>query len=187
MNSVPYEDKPRMQPGSQKYAEPPAAGVYNTGPLSATRIKSPALAMWLSSMPGLGQIYVGYYQQGFINIVVVASVITMLNAQSLRGMHPFLGVFLAFYWLFNMIDASRRAHHYNRVAEGLGAEDVPEDFKLPSAGGSLFGGVVLVVIGVLFILDLNFGVSLAWIQDWWPLVLVAFGGNLIYKARQKAE
>ena len=36
------------------------------------RRKSPTLAALLSLMPGLGQVYVGYYQQGFIDIAVAA-------------------------------------------------------------------------------------------------------------------
>lgn len=149
--------------------------------------KSPVLASILSCMPGLGQIYVGYYQQGFINSLVVASTIAALASGAIHGMEPFFGVFLAFFWIFNMIDANRRANHVNRVLDGLGSEDVPEDFKLPGLGGSMFGGVILVIIGVLFILDLNFNVSLSWIKDWWPLMMIAFGGNLIYKSRQKAK
>ena len=68
--------------------------------------KSPALAAWLSLMPGLGQIYVGYYKAGFITILVVVSII-MLLARSGDSVGPFLGSFLAFFWVFNMIDAHR--------------------------------------------------------------------------------
>ncbi|MDX2473829.1 MAG: DUF5668 domain-containing protein, partial [Candidatus Krumholzibacteria bacterium] len=113
--------------------------------------------------------------------------IAALASGAIRGMEPFVGVFLAFFWIFNMIDANRRALHYNQVKAGLGGEEVPDGFKMPTAGGSMFGGVVLVIIGVLFILDLNFDISLSWIKDWWPVLLVAFGGNLIYQARRKAE
>ena len=35
--------------------------------------KSPALAAWLSLLPGLGQAYVGYYPQAFRNILFVAT------------------------------------------------------------------------------------------------------------------
>ncbi len=45
-------------------------------------------------------------------------------------------------------------------------------------------GVVLVVIGVLVTLDLNFNVSLDWLEDWWPLGLVLAGGWVIYRSRQ---
>ena len=196
MNGAQFENQQDSQPNAGaagadpgfRYTQqmPPAGAPYAVPPRSGVR-KSPFLATLLSMMPGLGQVYVGYYQQGFINILVVAATIAALNAGGMRGMEPFLGVFLAFYWIFNMIDANRRAEHYNRVAAGLGGEHVPDDFKLPSAGGSMFGGVVLVVIGILFIMDLNFDVSLEWVENWWPLVLVAFGGNLIYQARRKAK
>ena len=200
MNGAQYENQQSTQteanqgqsPGNQGYAPPPNPNLYPgrasdpAGRYSGQR-KSPVLATMLSAMPGLGQVYVGYYQQGFINILVVASCIAALNSNISRGLEPFLGVFLAFFWIFNMIDANRRAHHYNRSVEGLGGEEVPDDFKLPRSGGSLFGGVALVVIGLLFILDLNFNVSMAWVENWWPLLVVAFGANLIYKARQKAK
>ena len=188
MNSTPYESQQGQHPGGQDYLPPQSPPPY-PGPTGSPSggYKSPALATWLSCMPGLGQVYVGYYQQGFINIVVVASSITVLASNMINGLEPFMGVFLAFFWIFNMIDANRRAQHYNNVKAGGGGEEVPDGFKLPGTGGSLFGGVVLVVFGVLFILDLNFGISLAWLQDWWPLALVAFGINLIYKARKNAE
>lgn len=46
--------------------------------------------------------------------------------------------------------------------------------------GGIVGGLVLLVIGLLFlgqnfIPDFNFG-------DWWPLILVAIGAGLLYKA-----
>ncbi len=200
MNGAEYESQQSTQteagqeqsPGNQGYGQPPNPNLnpgraYDQAGQSSGQRKSPILATILSSMPGLGQVYVGYYQQGFINILVVAGTIAALSSGGIRGMEPFLGVFLSFFWIFNMIDANRRAHHYNRAMAGLGGEEVPDGFKLPSAGGSLFGGVALVVIGILFILDLNFDVSMNWIEDWWPLLLVVFGARLIYKARQKAE
>jgi hypothetical protein len=41
------------------------------------RRKSVALASILSCMPGLGQVYVGYYHLGFIYILVVTGLITI--------------------------------------------------------------------------------------------------------------
>jgi hypothetical protein len=198
MSSAPFENQQDLsqdpghgagaQGGGPQYNADPYRTSGHEAPKPGPGIyKSPAVATMLSLMPGLGQAYVGYYQQGFTNILVVAATITLLSSDRIRGLEPFLGVFLAFFWIFNMIDAARRAHHYNRSAAGLGGESVPEDFKLPGTGGSLLGGAVLVVLGVLFLLDLNFDVSLAWIENWWPALLVIFGANLIYKARQKAK
>ena len=146
--------------------------MYHTGygnqPKPNFNRKSPLVAALLSCMPGLGQIYVGYYQQGFINMFVVAGTIATLASSFMQGAEPFFGVFLSFFWIFQMIDANRRAHHYNRVMAGL-------------------GGGVLVILGILFIMDLNFDVSMQWVENWWPLILVLVGVNLIFKARKNAD
>ncbi len=149
--------------------------------------KSPLVATLLSCMPGLGQIYVGYYQQGFTNMFVVAGTIAILSSSVMRGAEPFFGVFLSFFWIYQMIDANRRAQHYNRVKAGLGGEDVPEGFEMPTTKGSMLGGAILILIGLLFILDLNFDVSMAWVENWWPLILILIGVNLVLKARKRSD
>jgi len=50
----------------------------------------------------------------------------------------------------------------------------------PERHGSLVGGIVLIVIGLLFLAnnllpDFRFG-------DYWPLILVAIGGSLLWKS-----
>ena len=166
-------------------------GAYGAGyeARTATDVnrKSPVLATLLSLMPGLGQIYVGYYQQGFLNMFVVAGTIAVLSSSVMRGAEPFFGVFLSFFWIYQMIDANRRAQHYNRVMAGLGGEKVPEGFEMPTTKGSMLGGAVLILVGVLFILDLNFDVSMEWIENWWPLILILVGANLLYKAKKSQD
>ena len=171
---------PQGQPGAY------GAG-YGTKATPNFNRKSPLVATLLSCMPGLGQIYVGYYQQGFTNMFIVAGTIAVLSSSVMRGAEPFFGVFLSFFWIYQMIDANRRAQHYNRVKAGLGGEEVPEGFEMPSAKGSMMGGAILILIGVLFILDLNFDVSMEWVENWWPLILVLVGINLVYKARKKSD
>jgi len=145
------------------------------------RYKSPALATIMSSMPGLGQIYVGYNQQGFINIVVIASLITLL-ARGIGNLEPFCGLFLAFYWLYNMVDAARKATFYNQSLAGLGPLDLPEGDRLPSGRGSLLGGALLVVGGGIALAHTRFGWSLDWIERWWPMALVLVGAYLLYQS-----
>jgi hypothetical protein len=173
----------------ERPAAPPSPPyAYGEQPSRAKRgYKSAALATILSMMPGVGQVYAGYYQQGFINIVVFASVIVALSSGMLRGFEPFLGIFLAFFWIFNLIDANRRALHVNRVIDGLGAESVPEDFKIPGSGGSVVTGVLLMGLGLLFFLDLKFDVSMEWVTEWWPLALIAGGAWMVYKAKTKGD
>jgi hypothetical protein len=144
------------------------------------RRKSPVLALVLSMMPGLGQIYVGYYQQGFTNALVVASIIGVLASNMAGGAEPLFGIFLAFYWLFNVVDAWRRATFYNNALAGIGPATLPEDFAVTSGRGTLAGGVALVLVGVIALSHTLFGVSLDWIRNWWPLALIGVGAWLIY-------
>ena len=152
------------------------------------RTKSPALAMVLSLMPGLGQVYVGYYQQAFINILVVASIIAALNHNVPNYMEPFLGLFLAFYWLYNLVDAGRRASFYNQALAGVGPTEIPLGPKAYEGKGSVAGGIVLIAVGLLFFLHTRFGISLDWLEQWWPMALILMGAYLLYTAfRERKE
>jgi hypothetical protein len=144
------------------------------------RRKSPVLALVLSLMPGLGQVYIGYYQQGFTNVLVAASIIAVLNSELAGGAEPLLGIFLGFFWLYNIVDAWRRATFYNNALAGIGPAAMPEDFTAPGSRGSLAGGVALVLVGVIALSHTLFGMPLDWIEKWWPIALVGVGGWLIY-------
>jgi hypothetical protein len=144
------------------------------------RRKSPVLALVLSLMPGLGQVYIGYYQQGFTNVLVAASIIAVLNSELAGGAEPLFGVFLAFFWLYNVVDAWRRATFYNNALAGIGPATLPEDFAVSSSRGSLAGGVALVLVGVIALSHTLFGMPLDWIEKWWPVALIGVGAWLIY-------
>jgi len=148
---------------------------------SDPRRKSPILAIVLSLMPGLGQIYVGFYQQGFINIIVVASVITIL-ARGVPGyMQPLLGLFLAFYWLYNLVDAGRRAAFYNQALAGMTDTPIPAEFKSLTEKGSMVGGTALVLLGIFFLAHTRFDMPLEWLEQWWPMALVVAGALLLFQ------
>jgi len=142
------------------------------------------LAGLLSLVPGLGQIYVGYYQQGFINILVIASLISVVS-MDMGSANPLFGFFIAFYWLYNIIDASKRAAFVNESLAGLGPLDLPEHYNLPGGQGSLFAGILMVLLGAVALSHTVFGMSLEWLEDWWPLGLVLVGGWLIFQAVYK--
>jgi hypothetical protein len=149
-----------------------------------SRFKSPMLATLLSLVPGLGQVYVGYYQQGFINVLVVGSMITLLNVQTegIQRLEPLLGFFLAFYWLYNLVDAHRRATYYNLALAGVAAMELPQEFRMPERHGSLPGGLLLIVGGMVIASHTVFGYSLAWLERWWPAALIMMGLYLVVQA-----
>lgn len=166
---------------------------YNTGtgtggdPRQASYVsrKSPALAGFLSLMPGLGQIYLGYYQLGFVHMAIFAVTVTALSA-NIGGIEPLLGIFLGFFCLYNIIDAVRRATLVNLAgAKGQSLDELPDSFLMPGRGGTLAGGVVLIVIGAMILLETKFDVSMEWLEDWWSVLIIAGGIWLVVKARRE--
>ena len=158
--------------------------------LDDPRRKSPVLASMLSAMPGLGQVYVGYYQQGFINVLVVGSIIALLSEGAVRQLEPLFGIFLAFFWLYNVVDAGRRASFYNNTLAGLTRVDVPQDFSMPKGRGTLAGGAVLVIFGLILFGHTMYSLSLDWLEQWWPVAIIGLGAYLIYlsvASRRAAE
>lgn len=148
--------------------------------------KSPFLAGLLSLMPGIGQVYVGYYKLGFIHIAVFATIIALLASPSFSAMSPALGVFLGFFVIYTIVDACRRATLYNLAVDGVRGIDLPDMNGLPpKLQGSVGGGVALIVVGVLLLSNTLFGFSLDWLENWWPLGLVGLGAWLVVKARQE--
>ena len=168
-------------PGQTIHAAQPGMQMRMRDP----RSKSPALAAILSMMPGLGQVYIGYYQRGFVHILVIASIIAILASGHLVALIPLLALFMAFFWCYNMIDAARRAALYNEVLAGRPVIDLPKDFSMPGIRGSIFGGVLMILIGFVLLLNTRFGVSLAWLEEWWPVVPMLFGGYLLFRALQE--
>jgi len=173
---------PQPQPAAQAWREPPRA-------TSDPRRKSPLLACLLSVMPGLGQVYVGYYKMGFIHMAVWGGVLalTIAAAQETQVLIAPGVVFLVFFYLYNIIDASRRASFYNQALAGVQGLDVPPDMALPTPGGSIAGGVVLIVIGVILLSNTRFGISMAWLEDWWPVAPIALGAWLVYRGSQEKK
>jgi hypothetical protein len=152
------------------------------------RLKSPLVAAVLSLMPGLGQVYVGYYPRGFLHCIVVAGVISVLYSTTGEPAYlPLLGLFLAFFWLYNVIDAARLAALYNRVLSGGREPDLPEGFELPGIGGSIVGGSILILAGFAVLLHTRWGVSLDWVEEWWPVFPMLFGAYLLGKAIRERQ
>ncbi len=173
--------QPAPGPGQPTYASAPQPGAGPGQPYRQPfnpfdpRRKSPALASFLSLVPGLGQVYVGYYQRGFFNIITVAGTIAALAGFDLPDfMYPLLGIFLAFFVLYNIIDAGRRASLVNQALDGQAAGTLPEDISLPQ-NGSVAGGVTLMVAGFVLLMNTAFDWDFRWLESWWPLAPIGFG------------
>jgi len=177
MPTTDQESRPAAPPAYPAYPPPPSAALRDD------RSKSPVLAAVLSLLPGLGQVYVGYYPRGFLHTIVAAGIISILSTT--RGFSPFiplLAMFLAFFWMYNVIDAARLAALYNRALSGGREPDLPAGFQLPGMGGSILGGAIVIAAGFVVLLHTHWGVRLDWVNEWWPVFPMLFGVWLVYKA-----
>jgi len=144
-------------------------------PPPAVSRKNPFLAALLSAFPGMGNIYNGLYMRGLIFFLIIVSLIGI--AASRHG-HELFGMAVAFFWLFNVIDAYRQAAlvHYG-YSQDLGLLDMP---KVPRAGqGGLVAGLLLTLIGIASLLDRYTVIDYEWLFRLWPFALVAIGAWLI--------
>ena len=144
------------------------------------RRKSPFLAAVFSVFPGVGQLYIGYYVRGFA-IAAAFLFVVFLSASSREPLGPALAMVAMFLWVFNIIDAGRMAALYNHAAAGTDIVELPEDFKLPKMGGSIVGGGLLLVFGAVALSNTLFGLSLDWLEDWWPVFPFILGAYLFVR------
>jgi hypothetical protein len=173
-------DAPAVPPYAQSDTAWQRKPIYPEDP----RFRSPMMAAFLSLVPGLGQVYIGYYGQGFTNIIVIGTLISLLapGPRFHWPLTPLLVFFLVFYWLYNIVDAARRASFYNQSLSGVPMTGLQSEFKMPQSQGSLVGGVLLMLAGLLIASRTIFGFPLEWLQRWWPMAPILFGAYLVYQA-----
>jgi len=166
-------------PKTVPYALPPAVRPdFYRDP----RYKSPVMATVLSLMPGLGQVFLGYTKLGFIHAGIFATLVCLMSSGLLGKLEPLVGIFMAFFWLYNLVDAHRRALLLNEAISRLETPELPDGFGAVSFGGRLALGIGLIFVGMLTLLNLRFNFSLAWLDQWWPAGLVALGVYLVVRA-----
>jgi TM2 domain-containing membrane protein YozV len=147
------------------------------GPASPAPPKSPALALFLSLFPGLGQLYNGQVAKAFT--FFFAFVGSIYGAAEIAGL-PF-GLLIPFTYFYNLVDAYRSATLINLRAQG--GQVMPEE----DAGESPAWGAVLLGLGVLILFN-NLGwINLAALERYWPILLIAAGGFFLYRSVQQRK
>jgi hypothetical protein len=172
-------------PVPQPQPQAPASAVFDAAGLAPAVVrKNPVLAATLSLFPGVGNVYNGLYMRGVTLFLIVASLIAIVA----DGRHPLFGLGIAFFWIFNVIDAYRQATLINYgYAQDLGLVDLPHHPR--ASQGGVVAGILLALIGVCAIGERYFNLDLERVFDLWPFALVAIGGWLIWSSirdRRKA-
>jgi hypothetical protein len=184
-------DHPQTDPGrgQDPYTPPPREDRLPPPPPPAygrrdLPYKSPAFAIILSVfLPSMGHVYVGFYKQAFTIILIGACLVTLLASGSTGDLTPLLGFLVGFLYFYQIFDAGRRASVYNRVLETGRAGLAADSIDLPETN-PFAGGVILVIVGGIALLNTLFDVSLDWLEDWWPVAVIGIGIWLIQKGRR---
>jgi len=135
--------------------------------------KSPALAAFLSVVPGIGHLYTERYQRAVIVVTAFFLSIYLLPLP--------LSVFVPiFIWFFGLFDSYRQAQLVN-----LSTADEPPAPRVREC--SLAFGVFLTIVGVILLVDRFIPIELDWLLDWWPALLVLGGLYFIWGAWRERE
>ncbi len=135
---------------------------------------APKRAAVCAIIPGLGAVYNGEYTKAITYFAVFASLSIM--GDRVHGIFGF-GAFV--FLLFTMFDAYRTAEAMTRrrIETGLDA------MKPANQDKTIVGwGIVLIVLGIVFLLQ-NI-IPFHFLNRLWPLVFIALGGYLVYRAME---
>jgi Domain of unknown function (DUF5668)/B-box zinc finger len=153
---------------------------------------NPTVAGILGAIPlGLGAVYCGQYAKGLVYLGIFVTCIVGFSADLPWQGYAALGIFLGFFWVYQILDAVRTA---KAIQAG---EPAPDPLGLVQMfGGSAPGerpaatatesstniptaAAVLIVLGVLFLINTVFDFSL---HRYWPLILIGVGVWLFAKS-----
>jgi hypothetical protein len=167
----------------QAFCETCLAQTVTQGGIPHGDFTSPWVAFGLGWIPGVGAVVNGEYAKAAVHVAIFAGVITLLANGTVPNAEPFLGIFLGIFCLYMPFEAYQTARR-KLAAASTGAPGTPpsmtqpqfyQDFWCDWKLNAPIGGIILVIIGVLFLLD-NMGVyPFGRFFRLWPLLLILIG------------
>jgi hypothetical protein len=148
---------------------------------------NPGAAFVLGLIPGVGAIYNGEFVKAAIHVLIFGTLISF----SEFGPQPLVGLMIAAFIFYMPFEAYYTAKKRQlRAEQGIELE-TPIDRLQQQFGDvkdrELWGGVVLIVIGGLYLLGNLDVFEMARVARFWPALLVVAGVWLLKKHQDKAE
>jgi Domain of unknown function (DUF5668)/B-box zinc finger len=141
--------------------------------------RSPALATMMGFVPGLGAVYNGEYSKAIVHVLIFATLVALESGDHPDSIHAFLGIMIAAFIVYMAVDA-------NLSAKARLAGKVPSDPISDIGRGKTVWPFLLMGIGVLFLLrNFDFINVDELINRWWPLLLIAIGGFMVWRRSEK--
>lgn len=183
MNETNTNPQSPTSPSPAPAPPPPPIAFGSSGPQPAAPPlpKNPGAAGALGIIPGMGHLYLGLYQRAAILFGIWVLFISL--AEHSHG--PFPGIAIPFWMVFSIIDASRQAKAIN--ATGRPESNILGSDEPVRVSGSLTAGVLLILIGGFLLLNRFVTIDLSFLNDWWPILLVAFGAWQVFRHYQSRQ
>ena len=148
---------------------------------------NPGAAFALGLIPGVGAIYNGEFVKAAIHVLIFGTLISFAEF----GPQPLIGLTIAAFVFYMPFEAYYTAKKRKLRAEHGIELETPIDRLQQQFGDvkdrELWGGVVLIVIGGLYLLGNLDVFEMTRVARFWPALLVVVGVWLLKKHQDKAE
>jgi hypothetical protein len=154
-----------------------AATPMNSGP-------NPTVAGILGAIPlGLGAVYCGQYAKGLAHLAIVVAAVIGFSVDLPWQGYAALGIFLGFFWVYQIIDAIRSAKAIQMgqpapdpfgLAQTFGTGEKLEGAKIPTVAAVLIGLGILFLLHTAGLFEMGMGLFIS-------LILIGLGVWLFAK------
>ena len=148
---------------------------------------NPGAAFALGLIPGVGAIYNGEFLKAAVHVLIFGTLISMKNIAGAAD--ALWGLAIAAFYIYMPFEAYYTARKRKLQTEGIELETPIDRLQQQLSGVKekvLWGGVALIVIGVLFLLgNLNFFDLSRIGRVFWPVLLIGLGWWRLRKHKEK--
>ena len=143
---------------------------------------SPALAFLAGLIPGVGAVYNGQYAKGVVHALVWGGLLSTAIATERTGPPGSVAVFIILLVMTSLYMPIEALHTARAIRRGEPVDEFWGLFGLGrGAGSSPVGGVLLILMGVVFLLHSLGYWRLGDAARFWPVTLIALGVHLLYR------
>jgi TM2 domain-containing membrane protein YozV len=166
----------RAAAAESPYSAPSASSPYTAPPASSHA--SPALALLLGTIPGVGAIYNGQYAKGLIHAIILGLLITVVSNSSNESLAPLLGILIGVWWFYMVLEAY---HTARKRRDGVPVDEFSSILSIHGTRtGFPLGAIILIGLGVLLLLNTSGLVPIERIIRYWPVSLILLGVYMLY-------
>jgi hypothetical protein len=141
----------------------------------------PGTAFGLGLIPGVGAICNGEYFKAFVHVVVFGFLISISSGSHVGGFEPLFGLLISAFYFYMPLEAYQTARRKLLEAQGV----LMAKPQKKSRSDTLWTGMILILLGVVFFLNTIVPVALSAILKLWPALLIIFGIVHVWMAIQK--